>query len=120
MKVESFIIDFVEFIPGKIQNGIIYISVKFKIIVHNCACGCGNKIVLPLDKSDGWILKYDGESISLSPSVGNWDLLCKSHYFITDNRVVWCYSWNKQLKLIKRKKQKEKKRSRKILRKIRN
>lgn len=27
--------------------------------------------------------------VSLRPSIGNWNYRCKSHYFITNNRVIW-------------------------------
>jgi hypothetical protein len=42
-------------------------------------CGCGKKVVLPLHPTHGK-LTYDGETVSLSPSVGNWSFPCESHY----------------------------------------
>ena len=35
------------------------------------------------------MLTYDGDSVSLWPSVGNWDFPCRSHYFIERNVVRW-------------------------------
>ncbi|MEJ0094984.1 MAG: DUF6527 family protein [Methylocella sp.] len=36
----------------------------------------------------------DGETISLSPSIGNWTLNCRSHYVIDRGKVIeagpWC------------------------------
>ena len=37
---------------------------------------------------------YDGEAISLKPSVGNWSFDCKSHYWITNNEVKWSLKWS--------------------------
>ena len=33
-------------------------------------------------------VKYDGETVSLSPSIGNFQFPCKSHYWIRENRVI--------------------------------
>ncbi len=32
---------------------------------------------------------YDGETVTLAPSVGNWSFACKSHYVIRRNEVFW-------------------------------
>ena len=40
-----------------------------------------------------YALTYDGESVSLWPSVGNWQKPCKSHYVIRNSRVVWYAEW---------------------------
>jgi hypothetical protein len=34
-------------------------------------------------------LTYDGTSISLHPSIGNWGFDCQSHYWIERSQVVW-------------------------------
>lgn len=34
-------------------------------------------------------MKYDGEAVTLSPSIGNGAYKCRSHYFIRENSVVW-------------------------------
>ena len=33
---------------------------------------------------------YNGKEISLTPSIGNYEFPCQSHYFIRHNRVEWC------------------------------
>lgn len=81
---------FVDIIPEKLERGILYISMKYSVAVHLCACGCGEIIATPLAPKM-WHLSFDGETVSLSPSIGNWDYDCKSHYFIVDNKVRWCY-----------------------------
>lgn len=55
-------------------------------------CGCGKEVNTPLLPT-GWKLLYDGESISLKPSVGNWSFDCKSHYWITNSEIEWSLTW---------------------------
>lgn len=80
--------EFVEFIPKERAEGVLYISIPFATAVHNCFCGCGLKVVTPISPV-GWKLIFDGETVTLSPSVGSWDLPCRSHYVIRYNTVVW-------------------------------
>lgn len=94
MKIRKYRIEFVDSIPKKIEQGKLYICINCNVIVHKCACGCGEKTVTPLHKNNGWIMKYDGQSITLRPSIGNFNINCKSHYFITENRVEWLNSIN--------------------------
>jgi Family of unknown function (DUF6527) len=79
---------FVEFIPRDLEPWVLYISIEFATCVHACASGCGNRVVTPLSPDD-WRLTYDGETVSLSPSIGNWAFPCKSHYWIRNGEVVW-------------------------------
>lgn len=87
---------FVEFIPEDIESGIVYISGKYKTAVHNCICGCGNKVVTPLSPTD-WELTFNGKSISLSPSIGNWNFDCRSHYWIKKSKIEWAEDWSKEM-----------------------
>jgi hypothetical protein len=80
--------EFVEFIPSKLEENVLYISIEYDIAKHKCACGCGAEIVTSLSPAR-WKLTYDGETVSLNPSIGNWSHPCKSHYFITENKVKW-------------------------------
>lgn len=91
MKIKSFIPEFVEYIPSTIEPGILYISMKYSTAVHLCACGCLEKVVTPFSKHY-WSLLYNGEAVTLRPSIGNYEYACRSHYFITENRVMWCSS----------------------------
>lgn len=77
---------FVDSVPATLQEGVLYVCPKHNIVSHLCACGCGHRIDTPLDPKE-WKLTYDGETISLYPSIGNWDLPCRTHYFITNNNV---------------------------------
>lgn len=84
---------FVEFIPMEIEEGVIYISVEYRTAVHFCVCGCRNKVVTPLSPND-WEFTFDGKTVSLSPSIGNWSFECKSHYWITKSKVEFARQWS--------------------------
>lgn len=75
--------------PDVFTSGEIYISPTHRLTEHLCACGCGAEVSLPLDPSD-WSISFDGETLSLYPSVGNERLPCKSHYVIRRSRTIWC------------------------------
>ncbi len=91
MKTISF--EFVEFIPERLEDGKLYISTKYCTAVHKCFCGCQEEVVTPLSPVD-WELTFDGKTISLYPSIGNWGMKCQSHYWIRKNKVVWSDKWN--------------------------
>jgi len=84
---------FVEEIPRNFEPGKLYISIEYTTVAHLCACGCGNEVVTPLHPAR-WTLTYDGERVSLWPSVGSWNLPCRSHYVIKRNKVQWARPWS--------------------------
>jgi hypothetical protein len=86
---------FVKSVPRTLEDEVIYISVEYATAIHKCCCGCGNEVVTPLSPTD-WKLIFDGETISLYPSIGNWGLKCQSHYWITESKVVWAAKWSKK------------------------
>ncbi len=75
------------------EDGVIYVSVDYATAIHKCCCGCGNEVVTPLSPTD-WELTFDGKTISLYPSIGNWNFQCRSHYWIIRNTVEWCPKWD--------------------------
>jgi hypothetical protein len=81
---------FVETMPARDQlmDGVLYVSIEFGLAVHLCACGCGEKVVTPFSPAE-WSMTYDGESVSLQPSIGNWSFDCRSHYWINRNQITW-------------------------------
>jgi len=84
---------FVEFVPDTLSPDEIYVSFRFSLVTHLCACGCNQEIVTPLSPKD-WQLIYNGNTISLYPSIGNWKLSCRSHYWIQEDSIVWASdSW---------------------------
>ena len=87
-RMNSLTHEFVTYIPETLDEGMLYVSIPFATVAHMCCCGCGNEVVTPLDP-DGWKMTFDGKTISLSPSIGNWGLDCRSHYWIDRNQVRW-------------------------------
>ena len=79
---------FVDHIPDILDDGVLYVSIPFATAVHRCCCGCGSEVVTPLDPTD-WRMTFDGKSVSLCPSIGNWSFDCQSHYWIHRNQIRW-------------------------------
>jgi hypothetical protein len=84
---------FLDLIPADLERGVLYITVEYATAVHSCACGCGGRVVTPFTPTD-WQLLFDGETVSLSPSIGNWSFDCQSHYWVRRNRIDWAPQWS--------------------------
>lgn len=84
---------FVRNVPRELEPGVLYISMEYATAVHSCCCGCGERVVTPFTPTD-WRITFDGESVTLNPSVGNWNQNCRSHYVIERNRVIECGRWS--------------------------
>lgn len=80
--------EFVESFPESLEHGKLYVSMRYRTAAHLCACGCGRKVITPIRKG-AWKLEFDGDSITLFPSIGSSNLSCRSHYFIRDGIVKW-------------------------------
>ena len=80
---------FVDPIPATLQDGVVYVCLRHNIVSHLCACGCGHRIDTPI-APDEWHFSYNGKGISLFPSIGNWDIPCRSHYYITIDVAIPC------------------------------
>lgn len=91
MKRITFEFQFVEFMPPELDEGVLYISMPYATASHRCFCGCGMKVVTPLSPTD-WSLRFNGDAVSLDPSIGNWSYPCRSHYILRGNRVRWAGS----------------------------
>lgn len=87
MKTKTIRSAFVTQFPAVFEQGVLYISEEFETAGHLCCCGCGEKVITPLNPAK-WRLRKEGDTVSLSPSIGNWNYACKSHYFIIKNQVV--------------------------------
>jgi hypothetical protein len=92
MKIE---LQRVNYMPKELKQGVLYVSEEFGSAAHLCACGCGSKIRTPLGPTD-WILKETDRGPTLSPSVGNWQLPCQSHYLICQGEIRWANQWTPQ------------------------
>lgn len=80
--------EFVDYVPEQLEDSVLYVSIRFGTVVHRCACGCGEEVVTPLGPAE-WKLTYDGRTVSLAPSIGNWSFPCRSHYWIVEGSVQW-------------------------------
>lgn len=90
---------FVETIPADLadlQAGTLYISMKYNTLVHRCPCGCGGLSEVGLHPATRRLI-YDGQSVSIEPSIGVRTLPCRSHYWIRNNRIVWAKPLGKEM-----------------------
>lgn len=88
MGLREFTLSVVRRVPEQLEYGILYVCFECNVVVHLCACGCGEKVVLPISPSC-WSIKYNGEAVSINPSIGNFQIPCRSHYWIGHNKVLW-------------------------------
>jgi hypothetical protein len=86
---------FVEFIPERLDEGVLYISHRYGTAAHKCCCGCGEEVITPLTPTD-WSLRMDGNVVTLHPSIGNWSYACRSHYLIRRSKVIWAGQMSQQ------------------------
>ena len=107
MAVNEFELQVVHRVPEDLSPGILYVCFDCNVVAHLCACGCGETVILPIDPGF-WSVKYDGETVSLSPSIGNFQFPCKSHYWIKENRVIWADDFALTGRQTKQKKRKKK------------
>lgn len=89
MILSALTLEFVEFIPERLREGVLYISRRYRTASHLCCCGCKREVVTPLNPAKWQLAEHPDGSITLSPSVGNWSFPCRSHYLIIKNRVHW-------------------------------
>lgn len=88
-KIERMRLERVHYMPKVLEPGVVYASEEFGAAAHICACGCGAKIRTPLGPTE-WRLDEASAGPSLSPSVGNSQQPCRSHYWIWRGEVEWC------------------------------
>lgn len=91
-RVERLRLARVQYMPKVLEPGVLYASKEFGAAAHLCACGCGAKIRTPLGPTE-WNLEETSDGPSLSPSVGNWQQPCRSHYWIWRGEVEWHGDW---------------------------
>lgn len=89
MKIE---LQRVHYMPKELKSGVLYVSEEFGVAAHLCASGCGSKVVTPLDSTE-WSLEVKDNKPTLYPSIGNWQLPCQSHYWITEGEIIWADKW---------------------------
>ena len=87
-RIDRLVAQHVEVIPEDILPGTLYVSKRYRTATHLCCCGCGREVVTPLNPAKWRVREVDGK-VSLSPSIGNWEFPCRSHYWIAAGRVDW-------------------------------
>ena len=87
---DAIIHQFVTAIPPRhnMETKTLYISIPLRIANHLCICGCGIESPTPLAPTE-WSMTFDGESVSLAPSIGNQKMNCRSHYWIKGGQAIW-------------------------------
>lgn len=78
--------EFVDLVPDDLDEGVLYVCIPYTTVMHKCFCGCGHEVVTPLAPRQ-WSLTFDGETITLTPSIGNWSFPCRSHYWVRAGKV---------------------------------
>lgn len=86
---------FVKAFPETLEEGVLYVSVEFATAAHRCFCGCGSEVYTRFSPTD-WSMKFDGEAVTISPSIGNWSFACQSHYILANGRVRWADKWSRE------------------------
>ncbi len=80
--------EFVDRIPSELEAGVLYVSMPCRVVVHLCPCGCANRVNTSLFPTR-YSLTFDGQTVSLQPSILNRAPECRSHYWIKNNKVLW-------------------------------
>ncbi|REF89432.1 hypothetical protein DES32_0653 [Methylovirgula ligni] len=91
--MKTLVLKRVEFMPRDLSPGVLYVSEEYGVAGHLCACGCGNKVIVPLGPTE-WTFHEKAGRPTLRPSIGNWQLPCRSHYVITNGRIEWAGAWS--------------------------
>lgn len=100
----------VHYMPKELDPGVLYVSDEFGTAAHLCACGCGTKVRTPLGPTE-WSLEETDRGPSLRPSVGSWQLPCRSHYWIREGKVVWSEAWTPEAVAAGRRAEEERRRA---------
>jgi hypothetical protein len=70
---------------------------KPRLLVIRCPCGCGDDLLINLDKRAGAAWRYykSRRGLTLYPSYWR-DTRCGSHFIIWNDRIYWCYGWESE------------------------
>src|SRR5260370_27743398 len=63
----------VQYLPEQLSPSVLYLPEKYSVAGHLCACGCGNKVIMPLGPAEWSFSESNGQPFlrPLSAS-GNW------------------------------------------------
>lgn len=90
MKITHLKTQHVEFMPEIVEEGVIYVSLKYGTAIHLCACGCKGQVVTPFRGLLAWDMTEDHDGVTLKQSIGNQSWPCRSHYHVTNGAVIPC------------------------------
>lgn len=90
--MNTIVLQRVQFLPKQLSPGILYVSDEYQVAGHLCCCGCGNKVITPLGPAEWSVTEQNGKP-SIWPSIGNWQLPCRSHYIISAGQIRWSGQW---------------------------
>lgn len=85
----SYTLEEVVSFPKPLAEGVLYISKRFAVSAHMCACGCGTDVILALSPAQWRLTRHADGTASLSPSVDNSSFPCRAHYWIRHGRADW-------------------------------
>jgi hypothetical protein len=88
VKVQAIRPQYVEQLPEQLEEGVLYICEEFDLTAHKCCCGCGEDVYNKLSPVKWQLIRMPDGSVSLTPSIGNWNYACRSHYWIERNHVI--------------------------------
>lgn len=88
--IKTIVMKKVDRVPEILDEGVLYVSRERQLAMHLCCCGCKSEVTTPLKGVPSWVLTTNHGRPTLSPSIGNSGLPCRSHYFIRDGKVLWC------------------------------
>jgi hypothetical protein len=91
--IDRFALERTTYVPKELKPGILYVSEEYGVAAHLCACGCGSKVTTPLSPVAWTFTEHNGQP-SLTPSIGNWQLPCRSHYVIYRGTIRWHGQWS--------------------------
>jgi hypothetical protein len=77
---------FVTEVPRELEPNVLYVSIEYATAVHLCP-GCSRKVVTPFAPGS-WSVSFDGETVSINPSIWNRAHECDSHYWIWKDRLI--------------------------------
>jgi len=88
-------LEHVKYMPRDLSPGTLYVSKEYAVAGHLCACGCGTKVITPLGPAK-WTFSESAGRATLRPSIGNWQLPCRSHYVIKNGNIHWADQWSEE------------------------
>ena len=68
-----------------------------RMLIMRCPCGCGDDLLVNLDRRTGkaWRLYQKSSGLTLYPSYWR-DDACGSHFILWNSRVYWCLGWSQR------------------------